>query len=112
MRLGSQSLRLRCCWGQNYWEGSATANEVVGEAENAAVRVSRLQPSDPSLKRTKTLVTGVFSEYGRAMEAKSRERATGPHMYRAYGLANFARDVLVDAAPELGRRGCDVSSLL
>jgi hypothetical protein len=33
-------------------------------------------------------------------------------MYRAYGLANFAHDTLVGAAPELRRRGCDVSSLL
>lgn len=99
-------------WGENYREGSATAKQVVGEAQKAAVRVGRLQPSDPSLKKTKTLVTGVFSEYGRAMDAKSKERDAGPHMYRAYGLANFAHDVLVDAAPELERRGCDVSSLL
>ena len=91
-------------WGQNYREGAATAKEVVGEAEKAAARVSRLQPSDPSLKKTKTLVTGVFSEYGRAMDAKSRKRDAGPHMYRAYGLANFAHDVLVEAAPELQRR--------
>jgi hypothetical protein len=99
-------------WGENYREGSATAKQVVGEAQKAAVRVGRLQPSDPSLKKTKTLVTGVFSEYGRAMDAKSKERDAGPHMYRAYGLANFAHDVLIDAAPELDRRGCDVSALL
>jgi hypothetical protein len=46
------------------------------------------------------------------MEAKSKKRDAAPHIYRAYGLANFAHDVLVDAAPELQRRGCDVSSLL
>jgi hypothetical protein len=33
-------------------------------------------------------------------------------MYRAYGLANFAHEVLAEAQPELRRRGCDVSSLL
>ena len=37
-------------WGENYREGSATAKEVVGEADKAAKRVDRLQPSDPSLK--------------------------------------------------------------
>ena len=46
------------------------------------------------------------------MDAKSRKRDAGPHMYRAYGFMNFAHNVLVDAAPELQRRGCDVSSLL
>jgi hypothetical protein len=99
-------------WGANYREGSATAREVAGEAGKAAVRVDRLAPSDPSLKKAKTLVTGVFNEYGRAMAAKAKERDAAPHMYRAYGLANFAHDVLVDAAPELKRRGCDVSALL
>ena len=39
-------------WGQDYREGSATAKEVVGEAQRATVRVSRLRPSDPSLKKT------------------------------------------------------------
>ena len=33
-------------------------------------------------------------------------------MYRAYGLASFARDVLTEAAPALQQRGCDVKSLL
>jgi hypothetical protein len=99
-------------WGENYRQGSATATQVVREAEKAAARVGRLEPRDPSLKKTKTLVTGVFNEYGRAMAAKAKKRDAGPHMYRAYGLANFAHDVLVDAAPELRRRGCDVSALL
>jgi hypothetical protein len=33
-------------------------------------------------------------------------------MYRAYGLANFAHDVLVQAQPDLLERGCDVGPLL
>jgi hypothetical protein len=99
-------------WGDSYREGSATAKQVVGEAEKAATRVGRLQPRDPSLKKTQTFVAGMISEYARAMAAKAKKRDAGPHMYRAYGLANFAHDVLVDAAPELKRRGCDVSGLL
>ena len=99
-------------WGEQYREGEVTAQEVVAEARSAAKRIDHLQPSDPSLKRTRALVSGMITEYGRAMLAKAKEREAGPHMYRAYGLANFARDVLVDAAPELQRRGCDVSSLL
>jgi len=33
-------------------------------------------------------------------------------MFRAYGLANFAREILVEAQPELAKRGCDVAPLL
>ena len=99
-------------WGDDYREGVASEAEVVAEARLAAERVGRLNPSDPSLQRTKILVAGMLAEYGRAMAAKGKEKKSAPHMYRAYGLANFAHDVLTDAAPELRRRGCDVSSLL
>jgi hypothetical protein len=99
-------------WGQQYRDGEATAQEVVAEARRAAKRIDKLEPSDPSLQKTRALVSGMITEYGRAMLAKAKEREAGPHMYRAYGLANFARDVLVDAAPDLRRRGCDVSGLL
>jgi hypothetical protein len=99
-------------WGEQYREGEATATEVVAEARRAAKRIEKLEPSDPSLRKTRSLVSGMITEYGRAMLAKAKKREAGRHMYRAYGLANFARDVLVDAAPELHRRGCDVSSLL
>lgn len=99
-------------WGEQYRDGEATALEVVAEARRAAKRIDELKPSDPSLRKTRSLVSGMITEYGRAMFAKAREREAGPHMYRSYGLANFARDVLVEAAPELERRGCDVSGLL
>ena len=46
------------------------------------------------------------------MKAKAKRKDAAPHMYRAYGLANFAFDVLSDAEPELRRRGCDISGLL
>jgi hypothetical protein len=99
-------------WGEQYREGEVTAAEVVAEARKAAKRIDKLEPSDPSLLKTRSLVAGMITEYGRAMFAKSKEKDAGQHMYRAYGLANFARDVLVDAAPELQSRGCDVSGLL
>jgi hypothetical protein len=99
-------------WGESYRDGSATAKQLVGEAEKAADRVAQLSPRDPSLAQTKVLVTGLFNEYSRGMRAKAKNRDAGEHLYRAYGLASFARDVLVAAAPELERRGCDVSALL
>jgi hypothetical protein len=99
-------------WSDDYRAGEATASEVIAEARKAVTRVEKLQPSDPSLQKTKSLVAGMLTEYGRAMTAKTKEKDAAPHMYRAYGLANFAHDVLMDAAPELQKRGCDISGLL
>jgi hypothetical protein len=99
-------------WGDDYRNGEATEAEVIAEARKATKRVELLNPSDPALQKTKTLMAGMLTEYGRAMLAKSKQKDAATHMYRAYGLANFAHDVLVDAAPELQRRGCDVSPLL
>jgi hypothetical protein len=99
-------------WTQDYRDGAATEAEIVSEARKAAKRIDALGPSDPSLRQTQQLLAGMLLEYSRAMAAKAKNKDAAPHMYRAYGLANFAHDVLTDAAPELQRRGCDVSSLL
>jgi hypothetical protein len=97
-------------WSEDYRRGEATAAEVVAEAGRAARRVETLQPTDPSLRQVKIYVAGMFTEYARGLAAKRKNAAR--HVYRAYGFANFAHDVLTDAAPALRRRGCDVSSLL
>jgi hypothetical protein len=99
-------------WGDDYRRGEATAAEVIAEARRATVRVETLNPSDPALRKTKAFMAAMLAEYGRAMVAKSKQKDASSHMYRAFGLANFAHDVLVDAEPELRRRGCDVSALL
>jgi Flp pilus assembly protein TadD len=99
-------------WGDDYRRGEATEAEVIAEARRATVRVETMNPSDPALRKTKTLMAGMLTEYGRAMVAKAKQKDAAPHMYRAYGLANFAHEVLAEAQPELRRRGCDVSSLL
>ena len=99
-------------WGDDYRSGEATEAEVIAEARRATARVQTLNPSDPALRETKTFMAGMLAEYARAMVAKSKKKDASSHMYRAYGLANFAHEVLVDAEPELRRRGCDVSSLL
>jgi hypothetical protein len=99
-------------WSDDYRNGDATASQVISEAQKAAIRVDKLSPSDPSLQKTKSLVAGMLTEYGRAMTAKTKKKDAAPHMYRAYGLANFAHDVLTEAAPELRKHGCDISGLL
>jgi hypothetical protein len=99
-------------WGQQYLSGSAKASDVVERAEQAAQIVGGMEPRDPSLTKTRNLLDAMFTEYGRAIQAKGHHRDAGPHMYRAYGLANFAHDVLVQAQPALKVRGCDVTPLL
>ena len=98
--------------GENYRAGVATAKEVAREAARAAQRVRRLAPRDPSLHETKLMITAMFTEYGAAIAAQDAGRPAGRHMRHAYELANYIYDVLVDAAPELRRLGCDVSGLL
>ena len=46
----------------------------------------------------------MFQEYGEAVSLAAKERArAGKHMHRAYGLANFAREILLEAQPALAR---------
>lgn len=100
-------------WSEGFRKGEIGADEVAQEAVDAAKRVTYVKPLDPALKQSQALMDGMFREYGRAvtLAAKERERA-GFHMHRAYGLADFARDVLLQAQPELMKRGCDVEPLL
>ena len=98
--------------GRDFLAGSARAKDVIADAERAARIVAAGKPSDPSLERTRPLLAAMFASYGRAIEARARKRDAGPHMYRAYGLANFAHDVLAKAEPQLRQAGCDVSALL
>jgi hypothetical protein len=99
-------------WAQQYLSGEVKARVVVDQARKAAETVSGTQPRDPSLVKTRRLLDAMFTEYGRAIQARSRHRDAGPHMYRAYGLANFAHDVLVQAQPGLKAQGCDIAPLL
>jgi hypothetical protein len=99
-------------WAQQYLSGEVKARVVVDQARTGAETVSGTQPRDPSLAKTRRLLDGMFTEYGRAIQARSRHRDAGPHMYRAYGLANFAHDVLVQAQPALKAQGCDIAPLL
>ena len=46
------------------------------------------------------------------MKLQAHHGNAGPHMYRAYGLANYAHDVLSRAQPALKVRGCDLTDLL
>jgi hypothetical protein len=100
-------------WSEGFRKGEISADDVVQQAEDAAKRVGYVKPHDPALKLSQRLIDQMFREYGRAVSLAAKERQqAGQHMHRAYGLANFARDVLLQAQPELAKRGCDVGPLL
>ena len=98
---------------EGYQSGAMSPAEVVEEATRAARRVTYIEASRPPLRQAQTLIGAMFLEYGDAvsLQAKGKPDA-GERMYRAYGLANFARDVLQQAQPDLAERGCDVTTLL
>lgn len=93
--------------------GDIAAEEVARQAKDAAKRVGYVKPRDPALRAAQRYMDGMFNEYSQAVSLAARERSrAGRHMHRAHGLANFARDVLLQAQPALAERGCDVAPLL
>jgi hypothetical protein len=97
---------------EDYLHGDAKPAEVIDETQSAVLGLGNTNPSDPSLSKTRAIMRAMFVEYGRAIRADARHKNPGKFIYRAYGLANFAHDVLADAQPGLMKRGCDVSPLL
>jgi hypothetical protein len=96
----------------DYQSGLAGPDEVAQEAFDAAERVTHVKPRDPSLRTAQKYLDGMFREYGEAVTLQAKGENGGERMYRAYGLANFAHDVLAQAQPELLSKGCDVGPLL
>jgi hypothetical protein len=96
----------------DYQSGQANPEEVARQAFDAAERVGHVEPRDPSLRAAQKYLDAMFTEYGHAVRLQSEGKDAGERMYRAYGLANFAHDVLAQAQPELLQRGCDVGALL
>ncbi len=97
---------------QDYLQGNAQADDVILQTDSAVTSLLNTDPSDPSLSKTRAILRAMFLEYGRAIRADKHHRNPGKYIYRAYGLANFAHDVLAQAKPALAKRGCDVSPLL
>jgi hypothetical protein len=100
-------------WAEGFRSGDIAPEEVARQARDAAKRVRYVKPQDPALRQAQRLIDGMLNEYSQAvtLAAEERERA-GKHMHRSYGLANFARDVLVQAQSKLAEHGCDVGPLL
>ena len=99
-------------WSEQYQSGDASAEDVVGQAKTAAKIMRGTGPTDYSLRQSRRLVIGMLSEYAKGVQLHERKRDAGPTMYRAYGLANFAHTVLLQAERPLDHLGCDVGPLL
>ena len=97
---------------QDYLQGDAQADDVILQTDSAVTSLLNTNPSDPSLSKTQKILRAMFVEYGRAIRADKHHHDPGKYIYRAYGLANFAHDILSQAKPALAERGCDVSPLL
>ena len=96
----------------DYQSGAVKAKDVSQQAFDASVRIQHTDPKDPSLRTAQRYLDAMFQEYGTAVTIQAKGGDAGERMYRAYGLANFAHDVLAQAQPALNKRGCDVGPLL
>ena len=90
---------------QDYLQGDAKADDVILQADSAVTSLLNTNPSDPSLSKTRTILRAMFLNYGRAIRADKHHHDPGKYIYQAYGLANFAHDVLSQAEPALAKRG-------
>ena len=99
-------------WSEQYESGDAGGAELVKQARAGAKIVRATGPTDSSLQQTRRLLVGMLTEYARAVQLQDRQGDAGPHMYRAYGLANYAHTVLTRAERPLTKLGCDLRPLL
>jgi len=99
-------------WSEQYESGETGGIEVVSQARAGAKIVRGTGPTDFSLQQTQRLLVGMLAEYAKAVQLQDRHGNAGPHMYRAYGLANYAHGVLTRAKRPLFKLGCDVRPLL
>jgi hypothetical protein len=97
---------------EDYLRGDVKAADVIEQTKTSRIVLHNTNPSDPSLSKTRAIMRAMFLEYGRAIKADQHHHNPGKYIYRAYGLANFAHDVLSQAKPALAERGCDISPLL
>jgi hypothetical protein len=97
---------------QDYLHGDAKPADVIDQTKLSFAVLGNTNPTDPSLSKARAIMRAMFLEYGRAIRADAKHRNPGKYIYRAYGLANFAHDILSEAQPGLMRRGCDVAPLL
>jgi hypothetical protein len=100
-----------------YWSDSLVHNDVkpgvvVKQARSEAAVIDSMDPTDPSLAQSRSLLHGMFMQYAFAIVARIHGGNAGLPMGTAYRLANSVHDLLAAAQPALAARGCDPSPLL
>jgi hypothetical protein len=98
--------------GGDYIQGSEQGSVVIGASRDAVKALHGTSPADPALTLAKRYFESMFVEYGRAVQTREDDADASGHMYRAYSLEEYARHVLLLAAPPLRKLGCDVYDLL
>jgi len=99
-------------WSASLTDGEAGPGQVIRQTKVAALSVDATRPTDPTLKQARQILRMMLTEYWQAVAARAHGRASGAHMMRAYGLANFAHDLLAQAQPGLAAKGCHIDALL
>lgn len=99
-------------WSASLADGQAEPAQVIRQTKVAARSVDATRPTDPTLKQTRQILRMMLTEYWQAVSARADDRDSGVHMMRAYGLANFAHDLLAQAQPSLASKGCPIDALL
>ena len=97
---------------QGIVHGDVKPGVVVKQARSEAAVIDSMDPTDPTLAQSRTLLHGMFMQYARAIAARIHGGNAGVPMGDAYRLANSVHDLLAGAQPALAARGCDPAPLL
>jgi hypothetical protein len=99
-------------WSDSLVHGDVKPGVVVKQARSEAAVIDSMDPTDPTLAQSRTLLHGMFMQYARAIAARIHGGNAGVPMGDAYRLANSVHDLLAGAQPALAARGCDPAPLL
>lgn len=101
----------------SYWSDSLSTDDVdpgtvAHQASAEADQVDATRPTDPTFSQARGLLTGMFTQYSKAVHARANGGNAGVYMGLSYTLANEVHDLLVGAQPALAAKGCDPTRLI
>jgi hypothetical protein len=101
----------------SYWSNALQSHDVgpaivMQQARNEATQVDATRPADRTLHATRGLLSSMFVEYAKAVEATSHHKDATVHMNNAWRLATASHKLLAGAQGGLAAQGCDVAPLL
>jgi hypothetical protein len=101
----------------SYWSNALQSHDVgpatvIQQARNEATQVDATRPADRTLHATRGLLSSMFLEYAKAVEATAHHKDATVHMSTAWRLATASHKLLAGAQAGLAAQGCDVAPLL